>query len=306
MPKSVVTTVVLILALAAPAFAQVGGNSGYSQSGAQARAEAHERELRTVAKDDLPPNATSSYVDAGILLNQAADSYVAVFSIASDGATPADCGAKSAATLKALTAELAPLGIAAADLAVDWVAQTKVYGYELEGNILQEKLVGYELKENVAVPYRDAAMLEGMTLAAARAQVFDLVKVDYVVKDLAAVHERLMAAASDVIRAKVASYEKLLGIKLVPPVQILAERSAVYYPARLYDNYSAQETEAVGSTSDRQRYTIHGARKSTTFFYNGLDGDGFDTVINPVVTAPQVQFTLYLKLKYEVAGAKGR
>ena len=40
--------------------------------------------------------------------------------------------------------------------------------------------------------------------------------------------------------------------------------------------------------------------------FNGLDGDGFDQVINPVVIEPVVQFTLYLKVKYEVEQMKSK
>jgi len=164
---------------------------------------------------------------------------------------------------------------------------------------MQEKLTGFELKQNVAVPYGDPALLPRLTLAAARAGVHDLVKVDYVVRDLETIRDRLMDSAAAAIKAKLERYQRLFGLTFGPPAQVIAERSAVCYPAQMYDSYTAQETESVRQNFDRQRYTVHGARKSTTFYYNGLDADGFDTVINPIVTAPSVQFTLYLKLRYE-------
>jgi len=37
-----------------------------------------------------------------------------------------------------------------------------------------------------------------------------------------------------------------------------------------------------------------------------LDGDGFDLVLNPVITEPVVQCTLYLKIKYEVEQPKAK
>ena len=40
--------------------------------------------------------------------------------------------------------------------------------------------------------------------------------------------------------------------------------------------------------------------------FNGLSGDGFDQVINPVVLEPVVQFTLHLKVKYEVEQIKAK
>ncbi|MBI5831896.1 MAG: hypothetical protein HZB16_06205 [Armatimonadetes bacterium] len=297
------TPAMLLLAILTlgSACAQVGGNSGYSQSNAKARAESREQALRSVAKDDLPPSATGTYVEASVMLNQPADAYVAVFSVATEGATPALCAAGSEATIEALATEFGPLGVAASDLAVDWVAQARLYAYELQGDILQEKLTGFELRQNVAVPYHDAALLPKLALAAARAQVFDLVKVDYVVQDLERVRDLLMESASAVVKGKLARYERLLGITYQLPPQVIVERSAVHCPTQLYDSYTAQESETVRSGADRQRYTVRGARKSTTFFYNGLDADGYDAVINPVVTAPCVQFTLYLRLRYEAA-----
>jgi hypothetical protein len=56
----------------------------------------------------------------------------------------------------------------------------------------------------------------------------------------------------------------------------------------------------MNDNSDRQKYAVQSARKSRTFFFNALDADGFDQVINPVVIEPVVQFTLFLKVKYEI------
>jgi hypothetical protein len=97
-----------------------------------------------------------------------------------------------------------------------------------------------------------------------------------------------------------------LDIKLVPPGQVYAERPATYFPQEMYDSYTAFENEQIGHTFDRQRITVQSARKSRTFFFNGLNANGFDIVINPVVTEPVVQFTLYLKVSYDVAPIKAK
>ena len=93
-----------------------------------------------------------------------------------------------------------------------------------------------------------------------------------------------------------------MGTRLQSPAQVYAERPAIYYPTDMYDGYTAYESEEMsgGASNYRQKYTVQAARKSRTFFYNGLDAGGFDYVINPVVTEPVVQFTLYLKVKYEM------
>ena len=82
--------------------------------------------------------------------------------------------------------------------------------------------------------------------------------------------------------------------------QVYAERSSTYFPTEMYDSYIAGESEDVSGGPDRSRMTVQSLRKSRTFHYNPLDADGFDRVIEPVVLEPVVQFTLYLKLKYEI------
>ena len=299
-------TVSLLIILASPGHAsgQVGGNIGYSQTGGKAAAKQREQAMRVLTKVELPPTGTSTFVESHVLMNVKADEYVVVFGVAQEGETLAECGGKMDATVEAFAAELKPLGVAEEDFFVDFVAQTRTYGFEVAGEILEEKLVGFELKKNVLVHYEDAALLDKITLAAARAEIFDLIKVDYVVKDIGRVQDRLMEEASQVTKNKMARYENLLGIKLQPPAQVYAEKSAIHYPTQMYDSYAAYESEAIRNVTDRQRYTVRSARKSRTFFFNGLDADGFDAVINPVVTEPVVQFTLYLKVKYEVEQIK--
>ena len=68
----------------------------------------------------------------------------------------------------------------------------------------------------------------------------------------------------------------------------------------MYEAYTAYESERVGRALYQSKYTIQDLRKSRTFYFNPLNPNGFDTVINPVVVEPVVQFTLFLKLKYDI------
>lgn len=300
MTKTLIALLSLVLLSTMVLYAQVGGNAGYGQTGGRANAELSERAHRVISKEDHPPTGTATFLEANVLMNVKANEYVAVFAVSTDGATVAECAQKSDATLKTFVADIHSLGIAADDVFVDFIAQTKTYGFTVEGDIAKEKLVGFELKKNVSVHYTDRLLLDKLIAAASRSQIFDLVKVDYIVKDLNKVQDKLAEAASRVLDQKKSRYGKLLGVRLVPPMQVYADRSAIHYPTELYDSYTAAESEAMNSNAIRQKYTVQQARKSRTFYYNGLDADGFDEVINPVITEPVVQFTLYLKVKYEV------
>jgi uncharacterized protein YggE len=287
-------------------FAQASGNAAYSQSGGSSRAKLNERSKHVLQQVEQPPSATSMFVEASVLMNVKADEYVAVFGVLQEGSTVAECNQKMDATVAEFSGELKQLGIGSEDVFVDFAAQNKIYGFQVTGTIAREKLVGFELKKNVAVHYKDKQLLDKLVIAASKSRIFDLIKVDYVVRDPASIQGKLMDDAAQVIKQKAAMYEKLLGIKLQPPAQVYAERPSIYFPTEMYDSYTASESEEMSSDSDRQKYTIQGARKSRTFFFNGLNADGFDHVTNPVVIEPVVQFTLYLKVKYEIEPVKGR
>lgn len=287
-------------AAAAVCLAQASGNIGYSQSSGAAKAKQNERNKRVLLQGEAPPTATSMFVEASVLMNVKADEYVAVFGVAEECAAVTECNQKLDARLGEFGAELKRLGVGVADTFVDFAAQNKIYGYQIEGSVAKEKLAGFELKKNIAIHYKDKLLLDQLVIAASRSKIFDLIKVDYIVGDPTRIQDRLMEEAAKVISHKAARYEKLSGIKLLPPAQVYVERPSIYYPTDMYDSYVATESEEISSDYYRQRYTIQGARKSRTFFFNPLNADGFDYVINPVVIEPVVQFTLYLKVKYEV------
>ncbi len=286
---------------AAACFGQASGNIGYSQSGGNARAEQNERAKRVQTKEEMPPDGTSMFLDASVLMNVKADEHVAVFGVAEECATVPECNRKMDATVAAFSAALRQLGVKPDDVFVDFAAQNKIYGFQVEGTVAKERLTGFELKKNVSVHYQDKALLDRLVIAASRSNIFDLIKVDYVVRDTGRVRARLLEEAAGVINRKSESYAKLFGVKFRGGAQVFAEKYSAYYPTEMYDSYTAAESESVSqSYLDRQRVTVQNARKSRTFFFNPLNADGFDLVFDPVVIEPVVQFTLYLKMKYEI------
>jgi len=292
------------IALHGICFAQASGNAAYSQSGGSTRAKLNERSKHVLQPGDLPPSPTSMFLEANVLMNVKADEYVAVFGILQEGGTVAECNQKMDATVSEFSAELKQLGISGNDVFVDFAAQNKIYSYQVTGSVAKQRLSGFELKKNVAVHYKDKLLLDKLVIAASRSNIFDLIKVDYIVRDTGSVQNRLMEEAAKVIKQKTARYEKLLSIQLQPPAQVYAERHSIYFPTEMYDSYTAYESEEVSPDYYREKYTVQSARKSRTFFFNPLNADGFDTVINPVVIEPVVQFTLYLKVKYEIEQPK--
>lgn len=308
-PTSIGPAVKIILFLAlsllvprGECFAQISGNIAYSQPYGKMRPEQNERDKRVLAPAELPPGTNSMFLEASVLMNVPTDEFVAVFAVAQEGATPAECSQKMDAVLNRFIGSLKPLGIGGKDVFTDYIAQTKIYDYRVEDNVAKEELSGFELKKNVSIHFNNKSLLDSVVLAAANEKIFDLVKVDYIVKDTAPIHSRLMEEAAGVIERKTEVYKELFGITLASPPQVYANKSSVYYPSEMYDAYTAYEAEQV----NQPRGTVQNLRKTRTFYFNPLTANGFDTVINPVVTEPVVQFTLYLKLKYDLELKKSK
>lgn len=304
--KTILTLLLLLVAGTGVCSAQAVGNSIYAQGYARTRAAQNEWARRAQAQSELPPTNNTMFLEAAVLLNVKADEYVAVFGLSEEGATVADCHQKMDAAIKEFSDAISVLGIRSQEVFVDFVAQNRIYGFRVDGSVAREELTGFELKKNVSIHYTDKSLLDKLVVAAARAKIFDLVKVDYLVKDMESIRTRLRSEAAEILKRKSAEYEKLLGIKFLPQPQVYAEKPGIYYPADLYDTYTAFEAEQMDRDQYRSKYAIQGARKSRTFYFNGLNADSFDRVINPVLLEPMVQFTLYLKVKYDLEPRRGR
>jgi hypothetical protein len=188
------------------------------------------------------------------------------------------------------------VGIDADAVFVDFITQNKIYDFTTEGNTVTEKAAGFETKKNIAVRYKSRDILEKLLNAAATRSIFDLIEVNYVLNDTAAVRAKLYDEAVKIIKQKAASYDRAFGIKLAP-AGIANEKYDAFYPGELYSGYRAFES---GTTSGDYNRVVIRQRKTSTFYYDPLDASSFDSVINQMDLEPMVQFTLYLRLQYEL------
>jgi uncharacterized protein YggE len=241
--------------------------------------------------------------EASVLVNMKADAFVVVFGIQQEGAAPADSNSKLNARLAQFNRSLSALGIKPEDVFVDFITQNKIYDYKAQGNDVIEVPAGFETKKTIAVRYKDRSLFEKIVADAAQAQIFDLIKVDYIVSDFDGVRSRLFEEAVKIIKAKEAKYTSLLGVKL-SPVGLATEKYDAFYPSERYERYQAYETGS-GSTSYDKGTTVT-RRKSFTFYYEPLTADKFDKMINPLGIEPQVQFTVYLRMDYDSGVPKDR
>lgn len=306
--KKVVLVALLLSSSTRIGLAQVSGGAGeYKNRSAGSAASygndsdpaAIERSKRQPTNAESKDDGTSTFIEASVLMNVKADEYVAVFGVLQEGKTPEEANAKMDAAIGSYKESLKSLGIADNDVFVDFITQNRIYAYRIEGTVAKEELAGFELKKNVSVHFTDEMLVDKMVVTAARSQIFDLIKVDYLVKDTTAIQAKLQAQTMAILKNKANTYKNLLGIKLSAPTQVLVDAPSVYFPVEQYSSYTAAEAESITSSYDSARITVQNARKSRTTYFNPLSGDGFDLVIDPVTIKPVVQFTTYIKVKYQ-------
>jgi uncharacterized protein YggE len=244
---------------------------------------------------DQKDSVHSSFIEANVLMNVKADEYLAVFGVAQEGVTLLDGNKKIDAQVNDFLNALQGLGVNRNDIFIDFITQNRVYDFGIAGNTAKEKLSGFEVKKNIAVRYKEKPLLEKMLTAASKSSIFDLIKVDYVVSDMAGMRDKLLEEASKIIRKKEESYARLLGVKM-RPASVYLEKYNAFFPSEMYNAYVAYESGSVENSGRDLR--VLEKRKANTFYFNPLHAGEFDSIINAPGAEPVVQLTLYLRVKY--------
>ncbi|RYG75504.1 DUF541 domain-containing protein [bacterium] len=180
----------------------MGGSRAEDRSNDRNSPASIELQKRQPTPAELRPDGSAMFIAASVVMNVKADEYVAIFGVAEEGATPLEAGAKMDATIAAFKTSLKALGVKESDLFVDFVTQNRVYSYKLQENVAREELTGFELKKNVSIHFTDKLLLDKLAAAAAKVKIYDLSKVDYVVKNLTALQADLQKQTLGLINQK--------------------------------------------------------------------------------------------------------
>ena len=299
--KTILSLSLLVSLCSLTALAQVSGNRVYGNQGIQQGGDVTRRYPaypETIGEQVItePANllvTTYQFIDAKILTSVETKEYAVVFGLAQEADTLQAANKKLQEQIATFQRSLTSLGIRPEDTYLDFISQNRVYDYVVKGTTARERVSGFQVKENVAIRYKDHLLLDQIVPLAAQAGIYDLIKVDYVTSDLAAVRAQMAAEAQKALKQKEDAYAKL-GIKLTP-VSVAAENFDAFQPFEAYNSYKAYET---GNVDDN--YRVVERRKSSTLFFDPLQAGKFDLVLTPIGLEPRVQCTFYLRVKYFV------
>ncbi len=286
-----------IIVLASEVRSQNSGNVVFSDAN---RKEANRRLARgSVAFGAISlPDNSGMIIPAHVQINVKADEYVAIFGLSQEGRTVQDCNLKINTQIENFIGELKTIGVNSGDIDVDHTTNTRTYDFQVTGNVANEKAIGFMIKKNVSIYFKEKEWMNKLMTAASKSDIYDLIKVDYVVNNAATVREKLFEESVRIIKEKAGRYDRSLGLRFRSQLQIVQENYNTIYPTESYDSYAAFETGRISQSVLNDKSRVKEARKSETYFFNAQDAGNFDYIINPVVKEPVVQFSLYLQIKY--------
>ncbi len=292
MKLSLIVTGLLIILIPSLTFSQQSGNVVIGKS------HNYSRSNHQLSVDKLYLNDSSFVVQANVLKNVIADSYVATFGVSEASSTLIEANSKIDKRISDFVSALLKLGVTKDDIYVDMTTQTLISDYKVSGNYAEQYISGFEQKKNVVIKFDNIKLLDRMIVLASDYGIYDLAKVDYIVLNINKLYTELFTAAVDVIQEKKTLYAKATNVKLLPGSQIYGESFYSIYPAELYKSYTPNiSTEYYSYSSYSKRKDL---RKNTTYFYDKVNYSGFDKVINPVVTEPAVEIVLKLQIKFDI------
>lgn len=241
---------------------------------------------------------TSFVIQANVLINVIADSYVTTFGVSESSTTLKDANTKIDKRIKDFVTALTKIGISKTDIYIDMTTQTQISDYKVNGDYAEQYISGFEQKKNVIIKFKNIKDLDKMIVTASDYGIYDLAKVDYIAADLNKIYTKLFQSALNVINSKKELYVKATNIILTSSSEIYGESFYSFYPSQLYKSYTPN------ITSDYYNKSTYGKRKdlkkNVTYYYDKINYSGFDKVINPVVTEPAVEFVLMLQIKFDI------
>lgn len=250
-------------------------------------------------------NSTNTPVKADVMMNVRATSYVALLSITQTGETVTQTDSLMDIRLNNVFDELLKVGIPIENTHVDFISMLPTYEFEMTekrySKTMNEVPNGFEMKKNIHVRFAEHDRLNDLIAAAAKAEIYDLVKIDYNIADMDAIYEELRVKAEEIIQKKTASYARM-GFHL--EAQNYSNTQGSVYPLERYVKYLAAntgipKTYAKRSTKEKP-LEYNYAEKNTTIYYEKVPYGQFDLVLNADMVEPCVQFYYSLNVQYKI------
>ena len=275
--------------------AQISGNQVYGNSTYNSNSN------RSHSSQTINVNNNVISVSISILMNTKADGFIMTLGLNEEATTVKECNTTINKRIEGFLGKIKALGIKKEDSYVDFIAQTKVYDFTVEGAKAEQFEKGFEIKKNIIISTKNIANLEKIISMASEYEIHDVIKVEYFSEDPDSIHSSLFDQALAMAEIKKDKYLKSFRKRVIgtPDANEVFE---VYFPKNQYKVYQAYETAEIETNYNRvyMSYMKKLARKNKSFYYDGVSTAGFDKVINPNQTEVGIQYTMTLTVSYKI------
>ena len=277
--------------------AQISGNQVYGKNNYNGN-NYNQESLPNNNKVAINDNVLSFSVK--ILLNKKADGFVMTLGLNEEDETVAGCSKKITARITGFIEKMKSLGVKKENVYIDFISQTKIYDFEVNGMNSEQIEKGFEIKKNIIVSTSNVNSLEKIIALASDFEIHDVIKVEYYNNETDAIHNSLFDEALVLAEAKKIRYMKAFGKRIIG-TPTATEEFATVFPKTQYNTYQAFETAEIQTNyNNRSPYLKKIARKNKTFYYDGISSAGFDKVINPNQTEVGIQYVMTITMHYKI------
>jgi len=263
---------------------------------------------------DLPPdinvanaeiNNQEITISVSGLLNAKADTYVAFFHVLQVGETAESTDSLMSARIGRFKRNLAKSAVdTATEFHTDLISFVPKYDFNVVNKLFSktynEVPDGFELQKNLIIRYKNPSYLDAIVRAAAEAEIYDLVKVDYFIADVKKQYDQLYKQCLEVLQERIRSYQAI-GVRLDTAKRTFADDFATILPENRYDSYQAvarPSIDAIKRSGNSSVIKFKTADLTPSSYYRAVPYDEYDVVINPVVDQPMVQLTYQVLVKF--------
>ncbi|MFN6177803.1 MAG: SIMPL domain-containing protein [Flavobacteriales bacterium] len=243
-------------------------------------------------------------LEVNAMMNMKADSYLAIFHVTQLGQSAEEADSLMNERIDGVLSRVKEHGIKEKDVFTDMLSFIPVYELEttrkLFSKTYQEVPAGFEIQKNIHIKFTDARTLDKLVTAAAKEEIYDLVKVDFFVAQQSACYDTLRMFATRLLQQKLANLEKL-GLKVAESHRLAAEKNGAYFPLDRYTTYQSRTQSSLNSR--RKGQLVNDVRKSNTHFYNKVPYGQFDIVLHAEITEPPVQYTYNITIQCQLPEA---
>ncbi|MEX0967603.1 MAG: SIMPL domain-containing protein [Bacteroidia bacterium] len=294
MKKSILAITVLgVLVIPTLLQAQVMGNVIYNESNLYRMQRSAASATATIRSN------TEMEFSVKSLMNVKAESYLAILGMRQHGESAAAADSLMNARYSKFREAAIAMGIPPEDIYLDMISLVPLFDMEVEKKLFSktynEVPAGFELQKNIHIGYKDAEILDKLLSAAAAQEIYDLVKVEYFAGNPQENMVAIRKLAIDYLLKKFADFKRL-GVDLDTVYRVIAENSAVTYPLDRYLSYQAHSSghDAYLKVEDGVKLM----KRPVTRYYNKLDYQDFDIIINPEFVEPGLQYSYEIKIKF--------